>query len=161
MAKFIAAENVEIFAVTTLSSLTSPTATQINAGTRLTTKMTGGVTIDFAANLVDAATLESAFNSTVAGTFGGGLNSLNGVLKDNVVANDTIWTTATRRGTTGWLVVAPYNPGTVIASGDVVDIYPWEVVSQNIGDLARDQLVKFDVGFAITSAPTLGATAVT
>jgi hypothetical protein len=157
MAKYIAAEKVEVWAVPTITTVTAPTATQLNAGTRLTTFIRGGVSIDFASNLVDSATLESAFNSTSPGTYGGGLNSLNGVLRDN--AADTAWN-ALPRDTSGYLVVQLGTAtGTAWASGDVVDIYPWQVVSRNIGDLARDQLVTFDVGFAITSVPTFGATA--
>jgi hypothetical protein len=156
MAKYIAAEKVEVWVVPSISSVSAPTVTEMNAGTRLTTFIRGGVSIDFASNLVDSATLESAFNSTSPGTFGGGLNSLNGVLRDN--AADTAWN-ALPRDTAGYLVVQLGTAtGTAWGSGDVVDIYPWQVVSRNIGDLARDQLVTFDVGFAITSVPTFGST---
>lgn len=159
MAKYIAAEKVEVWVVPTISSVSAPTVTEMNAGTRLTTFIRGGVSIDFSSNLVDSATLESAFNSTSPGTFGGGLNSLNGVLRDNVA--DSAWN-ALPRDTAGYLVVQLGTAtGTAWGSGDVVDIYPWQVVSRNIGDLARDQLVTFDVGFAITSAPTFGATVTT
>jgi hypothetical protein len=158
MAKFIAAENVEIWFVPALTSLTAPDIDELNAGTRLTTKITGGVNIDFASNLVDAATLESAFNSTVAGTYGGGINSLVGLLRDNVYANDTAWQ-AFPRGTAGYLCINTYNIGTVWASADRVDIYPIEVVARNPGDMTRDALVDFDVEFAITSAPTLDSIA--
>jgi hypothetical protein len=156
MAKYIAAEKVEVWVVPTITNLSAPTAAQMNAGTRLTTFIRGGVSIDFASNLVDSATLESAFNSTSPGTFGGGLNSLNGVLRDN--ANDAAWN-ALPRDTAGYLVIQLGTAtGTAWGSGDVVDIYPWQVVSRNTGDLARDQLVTFDVGFAITSVPTFGST---
>jgi hypothetical protein len=156
MAKYIAAEKVEVWSVPTISNTSAPTATQLNAGTRLTTFIRGGVSIDFSSNLVDSATLESAFNSTSPGTYGGGLNSLNGVLRDNTA--DTAWN-ALPRDTAGYLVIQLGTAtGTAWGSGDVVDIYPWQVVSRNIGDLSLDQLVTFDVGFAITSVPTFGVT---
>lgn len=159
MAKFIAAEKVEVWVVPTISSVTAPTTTEMDAGTRLTDFIRGGVSIDFSSSLVDNATLASAFNSTAPGTFGGGLNSLNGVLRDN--ESDDAWD-ALPRDTAGYLCIQVGTAtGTAWASGDVVDVYPWQVVSRNTGDLARDQLVTFDVGFAITSEPTFGVTVTT
>jgi hypothetical protein len=159
MAKYIAAEKTEVWVVPTISSASAPTVSECDAGTRLTTFIRGGVSIDFASSLVDAATLESAFNSTAPGTYGGGLNSLNGVLRDN--ASDDAWD-ALPRDTAGYLVIQVGTAtGTAWGSGDVVDVYPWQVVSRNTGDLARDQLVTFDVGFAITTEPTFGATVTT
>lgn len=156
MAKYIAAEKVEVWYVPEISAVTAPTVTEMDAGTRLTDHIRGGVSIDFSSSLVDNSTLASAFNSTAPGTFGGGLNSLNGVLRDN--ESDTAWN-ALPRDTDGYLAIQfGTATGTAWASGDIVDIYPWQVVSRNTGDLARDQLVTFDVGFAITDEPTFGAT---
>lgn len=157
MAKYIAAEKVEVWVVPTITTVTAPTVTQLNAGTRLTPYIRGGVSIDFSSNLVDSADLTSAFNSTSPGTYGGGLNSLTGVSRDN--ANDAAWN-ALARDTAGFLVIQMGTAsGTAFGTGAVVDIYPWQVVARNLGDLARDQLVTFDAEFAITSPPTYGATA--
>jgi hypothetical protein len=160
MAKYIAAEKSEVWFVPAISDATAPTVTELDAGTRLTDYMTGGFSADFSSNLVDAGTLDDAFNTTVAGTYGGGTNTLSGLLRDN--ASDTAWD-ALPRGTAGFLVTqAGSSTGTAWASGDVVDaIFPAEVVSRQYPDLTRDSLVTFDVDYAITAVPTYGSTATT
>lgn len=158
MAKYIAAEKSEVWFVPAIANTSAPTATELNAGTRLTDYMTGGFSADFAGNLVDAGTLASAFNTTVAGTYGGGTNTLTGILRDN--AADTAWN-ALPRGTAGFLVTqAGVSTGTAWASGDIVDgIFAAEVTSRHYPDLTRDALVTFDVDYAITAVPVYGATA--
>lgn len=160
MAKYIAAENSEVWFVPAIASVSAPTVTELNAGTRLTDFMTGGFSADFSGNLVDAGTLDDAFNSTVAGTYGGGLNTLSALMRDN--SADTAWD-ALPRGTAGYIVTqAGESTGTSWASGDVVDaIFPAEVVARHYPDLTRDALVTFDVDYAITSPPTYGSTATT
>ena len=160
MAKFIAAENAEVWFVPAVASAGAMTVTEGDAGTRLTDYITGGVSADFASNLVDAGTLLSAFNSTVAGTYGGGTNSLSGVLYDDT--SNTAWD-ALPRGTAGFLVVSiagtANQSGAAWATGDVYDLIPAEVVSRTYPDLTRDSLVTFDVEYAITAEPTYQGTA--
>ena len=76
MAKYIAAEKSEVWFVPSIASTSAPLASELNAGTRLTDHMTGGFSADFSSNLVDSGTLDDAFNTTVAGTYGGGTNTL-------------------------------------------------------------------------------------
>lgn len=157
MAKFIAAEKVEVWYVPTITSTSAPTVTELNAGTRLTDFMTGGFSADFSTNLVDTGTLASAFNSTAAGTYGGGTNTLSGVLRDN--AADSAWN-ALPRDTEGYFAVqVGTSTGATWATGDVLDVFPIYVSTRQYPDLTRDQLVTFDVDFAITAVPTYGATA--
>lgn len=158
MAKYIAAEKSEVWFVPAITSVSAPSSAELNAGTRLTDHMTGGFSADFSSNLVDAGTLDDAFNTTVAGTYGGGTNTLSALLRDN--ASDIAWN-ALPRGTAGYLVTqAGASTGTSWASGDVVDaIFPAEVVSRHYPDLTRDALVTFDVDYAITAVPTYGSTA--
>lgn len=156
MAKYIGAENSEVWTVPAISDTSAPTSTELNAGVRLTDFIRTDVSIDFSGNLVDAGTLDSAFNSTVAGTYGGGVNTLTSVLRD--AASDTAWD-ALPRGTAPYLVIqSGASTGTSWASDDVVDqIYKIEVVARK-PSLSRDQLVTFDVDFAITTEPVYGAT---
>lgn len=156
MAKYIGAEKSEVWIAPAISNTSAPTATELNAGTRLTDFIRSDVTVDFSGNLVESGTLASAFNSTVAGTYGGGINTLTGVLRDN--SADTAWN-ALPRGTAPYLVIqSGVSTGTAWASGDVVDqLYAIEVVARK-PTLTRDGLVTFDVDFAITTDPVYGAT---
>jgi hypothetical protein len=160
MAKYIAAEKSEVWFVPAIANTSAPTATELNAGTRLTGHISGGFAADFAGNLVDAGDLTSAFNSTVAGTYGGGTNTISGLFRNNTA--DTAWN-ALPRGTAGYFVTqAGVSTGTAWASGDIVDgIFAAEVLSRHYPDLTRDALVTFDVDYAITDAPVYGATALT
>lgn len=152
MAKYIPAGNSEVWLVPTIASQAAPTAAEMNAGTRLTGFIRGGVSVDFSSQLVETGTLLSGFNSQAAGTFGGGTNTISGILRDNTA--DTAWT-ALPRGTTGYLAVQRgVSTGESWAAADVVSIYPWEVVARKPGDLSRDQLDTFDVDFAITAVPS-------
>lgn len=158
MAKFIAAENSEVYWLPACSSTDAPTVTELNAGTRLSSFIRGGVSADFAGNLVDSGDLTSAFNSTVAGTYGGGINTISGLMRDDTA--DTAWTTLPR-GTAGFLAIqVGTSTGATWATGDIVDgVFAVEVVSRHYPDLTRDALVTFDVDYAITAAPSYGATA--
>lgn len=160
MAKFIAAENAEVWLVPAVSSAGAMTVVEGDAGTRLTDFITGGVNIDFASNTVDTGTLLSAFNSQASGTYGGGTNSLAGVLYDS--ATNTAWD-ALPRGTAAWLIVSvagtANQSGAAWATGDVYDLFAMEVTSRHYPDLTRDALVAFDVDFVITAAPTYQGTA--
>lgn len=159
MAKYIGAEKSEVWLVPAIASTSAPTSTELNAGTRLTAFIRNDVSIDFSGNLVDAGTLASAFNSTVAGTYGGGTNTLAGVLRDNTA--DTAWN-ALPRGTAAYLAIqSGVSTGTAWSSGDIIDqLYLIEVVARK-PSLSRDNLVTFDVDFAVTADPVYGATAVT
>lgn len=160
MAKFITAENAEVWFVPAVASAGAMTVVEGDAGQRLTDFITGGFQADFASNLVDAGTLTSAFNSTVAGTYGGGTNTISGLLYDDTT--NTAWDTLPR-GTAGFFVVSlagtANQSGAAWATGDVYDLFPAEVVSRTYPDLTRDALVAFDVEYAITSAPTYQGTA--
>jgi hypothetical protein len=160
MAKFITAENAEVWFVPAISNKAAMTVTEGNAGQRLTDFIRGGFQADFSSNLVDAATLISAFNSTVAGTYGGGTNTISGLLYDDTT--NTAWN-ALPRGTAGFLVVSlagtANQSGASWATGDVYDVFPAEVVSRTYPELTRDALVEFNVEYAITAAPTYQGTA--
>ena len=159
MAKFIAAENAEVWLVPAVSSAGAMTVTEGDAGTRLTDFINGGVSIDFSTNFVDSGTLVSAFNSQVSGTYGGSL-TLSSVLYDDTT--NTAWN-ALPRGTAGYLVVSiagtANQSGAAWATGDVYDIYPVTVGNRRPPDLTRDALVAFDVECAVTAAPTYQGTA--
>lgn len=157
MAKFIAAENAEVWWVPAVATVAAMTVTEGDAGTRLTDFISGGFQADFSSNLVDTGTLLSGFNSQAAGTFGGGTNTVTGLLYDDTT--NTAWTTLPR-GTAGFFVVSlqgtANQSGASWATGNEYDLFAAEVVSRTYPDLTRDTLVTFDVEYAITSAPTYG-----
>lgn len=153
---YIPAGTVEVWFVPTIANPAAPTAVALNAGTRLTSYVRGGITIDFASNPVPSGALDTRFEPTVAGTFGGGTNSLNGVLRKDAFGDDDAWTLLVR-DLVGFLVVGDYgNTGAAEtwAATDRVSVYPIEIFSRNRGDAARDQLHTFDVQFGITAVPS-------
>lgn len=160
MAQFIAAENAEIWLVPAVASAGAMTVVEGDAGTRLTTYISGGVNIDFSSDLVPTGTLASAFNSTTPGTYGGATNSLVGVRYDDTT--NTAWD-ALPRGTAAFLVVSlagtANQSGASWATGDVYDLFAITTTSRHYPELTRDALVEFDVDFAITAAPTYQGTA--
>lgn len=155
--EYIGAGKSEVWYVPTISDTSAPTNAEMNAGTRLTDFIRENFTPDFSSNLVDAGTLASAFNATASGTFGGGINTITGLIRKND-GNDDAWD-ALPRDTTGFFAVqSGTSTGTAWASGDVVDqLYAINVTARK-PTLPRSDLVTFDVDFAITAEPVYGAT---
>ncbi|MBK6887034.1 MAG: hypothetical protein IPH03_11820 [Tetrasphaera sp.] len=101
MADIIADGYVKVGWVTTLSSLTSPTAVQLGAGVDLETFLTAdGLGIELGDEAVDTSALNSTFSTEKAGR---GTVSIELTFKDQGAANPP-WTTFATRPT-GFLVV--------------------------------------------------------
>lgn len=159
MAKFIAAENAEVWWVPAVASAGAMTVVEGDAGTRLSAQLQGGVVIDFSTNFVDSGDLTSAFDSQVAGTYGGTLTLSSIMYEDDSVA---VYNTLPR-GSAGFVVVSiagtANQTGASWATGDVYDLYAVTIGSRTPPSLDRADLVTYDVECAITSAPTSQGTA--
>lgn len=156
MSKFIADGVLKCNFVSTLASTTAPSAAEINAGTDLTPFLRS-LTTPFDGSTVDAGTADSAFNSTVPGTYGG--QPLTATMtRDNVYANDDAWT-ALPRLTAGYFVIAPRGTaGATFAASDRVEVWQVEVISRNPTPYGRNELVTFELMCSVNSEPNIDVT---
>ena len=141
--------------VVTLSSTTSPTATQLNAGTNLSTFVTkDGVAPSLTPNMVDSATIADLFDAQGVGSYGGTL-TLKGY-RD--VTADTFWNLVVY-GTVGFVVVRRgilYS--TVYSAAQKCEVYPAQMHEPLPENSASNTQTAFNCQFAITSTPVLKAT---
>lgn len=153
MAKYIYDGVIKVSYVPTIADTAAPTITEIGAGVDLTPFLLG-LDPAFEGSTVDAATAESKFNKTVAGTYGG--QPLNASFtRDNEQANDTAWSTLPRT-TSGYFVIAMRGgSGTdgAIAATDYVDVWPIEVITRKPSAYSRNGLASFEVSSAVTDTP--------
>lgn len=148
-------ESVAVWWVTTLSSTTSPTAAQINAGTVLTpVTPVDGVNISGTRNNASQAMLGDAFVTEEPGTWGTGMELT--FVRD--VPTDTVWGIfAGGYKSTGWIVVRRSGTG-VAAAAQKVEVYPATSHEPQMLASAENEYQKFTVTFAVTAKPELEAT---
>lgn len=156
MAKYAPPGISEVAFTETVSSYTSITAAECNAGTDLTSYIRTLPDIPRTANLVDVATLDSKFEKRQVGTRGGDVITLE-ILRDN--ETDTAYTTLVE-DTAGYLIVARKGlatPGT-FATSDIVDVFPVTVASVADGNPGRNDPDFAVVELAVTSDPSRNQT---
>lgn len=157
MGRFIGPETVEIWFGTTVSVLTAPTSTELNAFTDFTGFVVdGGADFPTSGNTVDAADLSSKFDKVIAGTRGGDEITLT-MHRDDVVGSDTAYTTLVP-ATVGYFATAPRGLATAgtWAIGDAVNLYKVEVITRNEANLAaRGATQQFTITAAVTDDPTI------
>lgn len=155
MAKTILDGIAQIHYVQTIADPSAPELAEIEAGVDLSGFLRpGGDWSPMEGSTVDAATVDSAFNSTARGTFGG--QPFQAVFtNDDDPDNDTAWNTLPR-GTTGFFVVSFYEgTGTdgALAEGDVVNVYAIDVYTRKRNAYTRNELAVFTVDAAVTAEP--------
>jgi hypothetical protein len=156
MAKYSPPGVSEVAFAVTVSSYTSITAAECNAGTDLTTYIRTLPNIPRTANLVDVATLDSRFEKRQVGTRGGDVLSME-ILRDD--ATDTAYTTLVE-DLAGYLIVARKGLATagLFATSDIVDVFPVTVASVADGNPGRNDPDFAVVEMAITSDPSRNQT---
>ena len=146
----------ELHFCVTASDYTAITTTEVNAGIRLTPYVLDGAPAAAGSNTINAGALDSAFESQVASTYGGGTASLTvRRVRDTTTTDDTADDAyvALPRGTVGYLVSAPYGVGGAagaVATGDTVDVYPIEV-SNRVSNIVRGQLATGTIEVAFNN----------
>ena len=154
MSRYIGAENIEVWFVTTVADYTAPTAAELNAGVDLTGFLPdNGISTPSEGSIVDAGDMSSKYNKTGSGTFGGQPVTAD-FYRDSVKANDTAYATLPR-GTVGYFAIAPRGLATkgTWAIGDAVDMWPVEVVTRNDGARTRNEMIRFSVTCAVPDVP--------
>lgn len=155
MARKNAIGEICVWWVTTLSSTTSPTAVQINAGVDLTGfLLRDGLTTPNSGSTIDVSDAASRFNKTAPGTRGGDALTLQ-LLRDNTT--DTAWTTLVE-DTAGYLVVRRFGGSTVNATAaQKVEVYTGTVIAREMAPIG-DQSQRFTATVSVEAAPELSAT---
>lgn len=136
-----------VYWVTTLSSTTSPTAAQINAGVALHDYITpDGFSFSTSTDTVDNTALSSTQNSALVGRRN---DDISITFKDQG-RSAAPWTTFA--GTpTGWLVVRRGTAvGTAVAASQKVSVYPCQAGYRQEEPPAANELQKFTVNFVIS-----------
>jgi hypothetical protein len=145
---------IKLYWVTTLSSMTSPTLVQISAGVALHGYLTpAGISLPDEGSEADSSDMGSERDKSVPSTVSG--NPEAEFWKDSVLGTDLAWTTLAR-GTTGYLVVAPFGGTAALAAlqaTDLVDVWPCRVSSRNLSRVARGEALRFTAMFAVSHAP--------
>lgn len=155
MAKTILDGVAQLHYVPTIADPSAPTLTEIQGGVDLSGFLRpGGDWSPIEGSTVDAATIDSAFNSTARGTYGG--QPFAAVFtNDDTPGGDVAWNTLPR-GTTGYFVVSFYGgsgPDGALAVGDIVNVYAIDVYTRKRSPYARNELAVFTVEAAVTEPP--------
>lgn len=160
MSKYVSDGIIRLYYCADLDNTAAPALSEIAAGTELTSFMMS-LDTPLEGSVVDAATADSAYNSTVAGTYGG--QPVTGEFtRDQVQANDTAWNTLAFR-TEGYLIIARRGGGganNALQAGDKVDVFNIDVSSRNPVAYGRNELAKFALGAAVLTPPVFDATIV-
>lgn len=155
MADIVSDGMVKVGWVTTLSSLTSPTATQITAGVDLESFLTpDGLGIDLGDEAVDTSALNSTFSTEKAGR---GTVSIELTFKDQGVGAAP-WTTFASRPS-GYLVVR-YGVAVTTdwAASQRVDVFTCKASDRRPIAPAANEVQKFSVQLFSTADPSIAAT---
>ena len=157
MADIIADGMVKVGWVTTLSSLTSPTAVQITAGVDLESWLTAdGLAVELGDESVDTSALNSTFSTEKAGR---GTVSIELTFKDQGQANPP-WTTFASRPS-GFLVVRSGVVATTDwAASQRVDIYSVKAGDRKPIAPAANEVAKFSVQLFSTADPSIAVATV-
>ena len=139
--------NIKVWWVTTLSSTTSPTASQISAGTAIESWITAdGLEISQDQNFVDVSVLNSASELQDFGR-----SKLDASLTMKRDSTDTAWTTFASQPS-GYLVVRRGVANTTAATASQkVEVYPVKASIRMPIKPASNDMEKFTVKFALTA----------
>jgi hypothetical protein len=152
MPRLIADGEVQVHWVPSISTPSAPTVAEITAGTEITPFLS---TIDtpLDGDAPDASDLSSAYNKTVAGTFGGNISAE--LYRDDTT--DTAWTTLIRNAT-GYFVIRRFGgSGVAIAIADEVEVYNSRIITRSPASLDRNTPQMFTVDAAVLDEPELAA----
>ncbi len=156
MAKRVYDKYTKVTWVTTLSSITSPTAVQLNAGTDLTAWIPkDGVRPSTSQNTVDQGDISTQFEAKSIGTFSEDFELM--FFRGTPLVDDDAWELI-EINTVGWLVLRRMiSASGVYAAAQLVEVRPAQMGQKQMANSAANENQKFSVKFAITDEPTLDA----
>ncbi len=157
MARITPDGNTKVHFVPTISNTAAPTVAEIAAGTELTPQLTpAGLDTPDEGQEADSSDLSSARDKSVPSTIGG--QPQGEFYRDD--SADNAWN-ALPRLTTGYLVIARFggtDTDNAIQATDTVEVWTVRVSNRNNVRIARGEVLRFQVNFALSADPVLGAT---
>jgi hypothetical protein len=158
MADIIVDGMTRVAFVPTIANVAAPTAAELTAGTYLGTVLTAGGMEGFEASTgeVDNTSYDSRFDTRLPGVSAYSGTRL--ILKKQT-GTDTVFTTMTTFGTTGYIVIRDaLDKDTAFAAAQKVNIYPittgdWDYMSRE-----RNSVLRYWVATPIRSEPEKNAT---
>ena len=156
MPKVIPNESTMVRFCTTLTSMTAPAATEINAGVDLTPYLIS-ITASASGNTVPTPTLDSLFEASIPGTNSATFSS--DYYRDDTT--DTAWVTLPRRSK-GYMVIQRFqsNPTRTAVTGAKVEVWPIIVTSRAAGPMSSNTAQTFTVMCSVPVPPSEGAVVV-
>lgn len=156
MAKIIPNEQTMVRFVTTLSSMTAPSAAQVNAGVDLTPLLIS-ITASATGNAVPTPTLDSLFETSIPGTSTASFTA--DFYRDDTT--DLAWTTLPR-GTKGYFAIQRWgaNATRTITTGNKLEVWPVTVTSRAAGPSSSNTALTMTVNCSVPAVPAENATAV-
>lgn len=153
MAKIIPNEETAVIFVTTLASMSAPSAAQINAGVDLT-PLVISITASSTGNVVPTPALDTLFETSIGGTTSAQFSA--DFYRDDTA--DTAWTTLPR-GTKGYFVVQRFNAAADrrVVSGDRVEVWPVQITGRSASALTSNTAQMFTVTASVPVEPNEAA----
>lgn len=140
----------------TITNLAAPTVAQITTTGVDVTEFMASLDTPLEGEAAPAADLSSAFDKTVAGTFGGTVTAE--MYREDLVADDDAWPLFIRNAT-GYFVIRRFGGSdVVIAVGNKVEVWPLRVITRSPAAAERGAVQTFTVNFAALDDPNLDAT---
>lgn len=152
MSRTIADGEVLVNFAPVVADPSAPTTVELTAGVDVTPFMS---TIDtpLDGDAVDSSDLASAFNKTVAGTYGGNISAE--MYRDDTT--DTAWTTFDR-GVEGYFVIRRFGgSATAWTAADDAEVYHCRIITKSPTSLDRNSVQMFGIDAAVLDEPTLDA----
>ena len=152
MSRAIADGEVLVNFAPTIVDTSAPTTVELTAGTDVTPWLS---TIDtpLDGDAVDSSDLSSAFNKTVAGTYGGNISGE--MYRDDTA--DTAWDLFDR-DTEGYFVIRRFGGSDVAwTAADVAEVYQVRIITKSPGSLDRNNVQMFGIDAAVLDEPVLDA----
>ena len=158
MGRLIPNENTWVgFKATMTGTVASPKVADITGATDLTPFLMS-LNASSQGNVVPTPSFDSLFETSIIGTSQATFTA--DFYRDD--ATDTAWT-ALPRGTTGFFFVSRFGgSGTdqIPEVGDVIEVWPVEVVSRTAANMANNTVMSFTVNCAVNVEPGEASTVV-
>lgn len=144
-----------LLTIATSGTTLIPTAAEVNGGTRLDTQISEVNGFSFSNNPITTPDMANTFVTNIPGEDSADTSSL--MFYEDKVTNPI--RTALAKGTNGFVVILfAGTAGASPALGDKCDVWPAQVASNARAYSAGNEASKYNVVFAMTSAPGLDRT---
>ncbi len=135
-----------------VANTSAPTVAELGAGFDVTPFLSS-IDTPLDGDAVDSSDLASAFNKTVAGTYGGNITA--DLYRDDTT--DTAWTTFDRN-VVGYFVIRRFGgSGVAWNIADPAEVFYVRIITKSPGTLDRNNVQMFSVDAAVLEEPVLTA----